>query len=195
MTLEFLEKASWWANVSVVSLTGLLAIAGLVAWYFSNAVGAKKDEEHARLVLELERVKAPRTIKEEHREAFIRALSAFKGQMVLIGAIPKTHETTTFGVELVHLLKAAGLDAVVNDAYVGYRIGITRGVAIRYRAGNDKGKRLADALSKALTESAITAFSAGGLEEEVVNRMEREKGMPRDHMNWESIAVAVGDKP
>lgn len=52
MTLNSLETASSWFNISVVVLTLLLAIAGFFAWYFSTKLGTMKDEALTRFKTE-----------------------------------------------------------------------------------------------------------------------------------------------
>jgi hypothetical protein len=52
MTLPSLETASFWANVAVVALTALAAIAGVIALYFATRLGAAKDEALTRFQTE-----------------------------------------------------------------------------------------------------------------------------------------------
>lgn len=66
MTLESLETASFWANASVVVLTGLLAIAGVFAWTFTTKLGAMKDEALTNFKVEsAEKVSAANARAEE----------------------------------------------------------------------------------------------------------------------------------
>lgn len=52
MDLEFLSKASSWANAAVVVFTVLAAVAGVVAWHFSNQYRDAKDEAFERFKLQ-----------------------------------------------------------------------------------------------------------------------------------------------
>ena len=52
MIQSFLEAVSLWANVSVVALTVLAAIAGVFALYFSSELAARKDTELTRFQAE-----------------------------------------------------------------------------------------------------------------------------------------------
>ena len=52
MDLEFLSKASSWANTAVVVLTVLAAVAGLVGWHFSSRYRDARDAALDRLKLQ-----------------------------------------------------------------------------------------------------------------------------------------------
>jgi CRISPR/Cas system CMR-associated protein Cmr1 (group 7 of RAMP superfamily) len=42
---SLLESVSYWSGVAAVTLTGLAALAGVVTWYSSSKLAAKKDED------------------------------------------------------------------------------------------------------------------------------------------------------
>lgn len=253
-----LSTLSFWSNLlgwSAVTLTGLGAAAGSLAWYFNVQKDAAKDEidlqykqesaakisaadlraaeatkkaEDARLEtaktsqelalanertrklelstakaneraieakLELEKYRAPRMLKPAQEEAFVVAMSEFKGQRVFIGAIADTAEASSLGVQLYLALGRAGLNVEGKGPYVKRVVRLARGVVVKHTTGNDKGLRLAEALAHALNENGILARRMVDLDEEVTARMEKEQGMPRNHENWEGVAVAIGDKP
>jgi len=52
MDLEFLSKASSWANVAVLVFTVLAAVAGVVAWHFSSQFRDAKDAAFERFKLQ-----------------------------------------------------------------------------------------------------------------------------------------------
>jgi hypothetical protein len=52
MDLEFLSKASSWANAAVVVFTVLAAAAGVVAWHFSSQYKDAKDAAFERFKLQ-----------------------------------------------------------------------------------------------------------------------------------------------
>ncbi len=52
MDLEFLSKASSWANAAVVVFTVLAAVAGVVAWHFSSQYRDAKDAAFERFKLQ-----------------------------------------------------------------------------------------------------------------------------------------------
>jgi hypothetical protein len=52
MDLEFLSKASSWANTAVVVFSVLAAVAGLVGWHFSSRCKDAQDVAFERLKLQ-----------------------------------------------------------------------------------------------------------------------------------------------
>ncbi len=253
-----LSTLSFWSNLlgwSAVTLTGLGAAAGSLAWYFNvqkdaakdaidsefrldsatkiaaadlRAAEANKKAEDARqetakheleLVVqrkelaaaseraaraearaveskvELEKYRAPRMLKPAQEEAFVTAISEFNGQRVFVGAIADTAEASSLGVQLYLAFGRAGLNVEGRGPYVKRVVRVARGVVVRHVTGNDKALRLAIVIAKSLNDSGIMATRMGSLDEEVVERMEKEQGMSRNHENWEHVAVAIGDKP
>jgi hypothetical protein len=156
---------------------------------------ALANERAADAKLELEKYRAPRMLKPDQEEAFVTAMSEFKGQRVLIGAIATTSEASSFGVQLFLAFSRAGLNVEGRGEYVRRVVMAARGVVVKHTTGNDKATRLALALANALNEAGILATRIGSLEEEQVQRMEKEKGMSRNDEAFETVAVAIGDKP
>lgn len=145
--------------------------------------------------LELERFKAPRTMLPEQVESFITEMSHFKGQRVLLGATSHNFEVVSFGSQIFDLLKRAGVKVEANPAFVGRVLGIVRGVVSKYTTGNDKSHLFAVALTQALKDRGIHAGFIGGLDEELVPRMEKEYGYERNGEHFEHVAVGIGEKP
>lgn len=90
MTLQELETAASWANVSVVALTVLAAVAAVFALYFSMRAGALKDEA-------LERFKADSAASIASANA--RVAEAEKGTADAIASAAKINERAN-GLEL-----------------------------------------------------------------------------------------------
>lgn len=156
---------------------------------------AEANKRAVEAKVELEKYRAPRILKPDQEEAFVNKMAEFKGQRVLIGAVAATSEASSFGVQLFLALSRAGLDAKANGPYVKRVVHTARGVVVKHVTGNDKALRLAIELSKSLNDSGIMATRMGSLDEEVVQRMQKEQGIPRNHETWEGVAVGIGDKP
>lgn len=156
---------------------------------------AEANKRAVEAKLDLEKYRAPRMLKPAQEEAFVAAISGFKGQRVFVGAIADTAEASSLGVQLYLAFGRAGLNVEGRGPYVKRVVRVARGVVVKHVTGNDKALRLAIAISKSLNDSGIMATRMGSLDEEVVERMEKEQGMSRNHENWDHVAVAIGDKP
>lgn len=144
--------------------------------------------------LSLAKLKAGRFLTPNGQKRVVEEMAPFKGMKVLVGTSPSSTEAVSFAATLTAYLKAAGLDAHLDQSppgIFGQLIGImVRGVVVRYVAGNDKGKRCAEALAKALTADDLMASSAPGLFETQPGVQNGDRNAP----NWEQIMVAVGDR-
>jgi hypothetical protein len=156
---------------------------------------AKAESQAVEAKLELEKYRAPRMLRPDQEEAFVSAMSEFKGQRALLGAIANTSEASSFGVQLFLALTRAGVNVEGRGLYVKRVVMVARGIVVKHTTGNDKARRFAGELANALNENGILATRMGSLDEEVVERMEKEQGISRNHENFESIAIAIGDKP
>ena len=154
---------------------------------------ANKRAEEAKL--ELARFKAPRSFSSEQWASFIKEMSEFKGHHVGIAAVSTTAESALLENQLFTALEEAGVNVERKPEAVQGRIRTALGVVARHTTGNEKGTRFAFAFSKALNEKGITSARLGSLDEGVVDRLEREQGLSRNHPNLEWVLIAVGDKP
>jgi hypothetical protein len=189
------ETAARLFNYSNVALLVGLAV-GLIATLGIFWFGAVKERhwetklantEHRAdsVTTELERLKAPRVLSAERMAMLTAQMSAFRGQVVSVGAIPETAEGAALERQIYSALKAAGMTAEVNRGAAGVQVGSIRGVLIAVVKGNVKAERFASALAQFLTESGIPATWQGGLRESLARESEKssQTGVSNPAMN------------
>ncbi len=158
-----------------------------------RAAEANRSAEQARL--ELAKLKAPRVLSVKQTELFTREMSKFKGIRVSVSHVAMTSEAARLTDQLLFAFQGAGLEAGNYPPAVKGRVGQATGVVVRHVTGNQIGTRLAFSIVKLLNSYGIQATRIGSLDEEVVQRMEMQNGMSRNHVNWQWVIVGVGDKP
>src|SRR6188474_824575 len=131
MDLEFLSKASSWANAAVLVFTLLAVVAGVAAWHFSSQYRVAKDAAFERFKLQSavsiaesaartaeatkkaseagEETAKPRQISEEQRTRLMTLLSAASPKgLVGLGCVRGDAEGGTLAEQIEEILKAAG---------------------------------------------------------------------------------------
>lgn len=158
-----------------------------------RAAEANRSAEEARL--ELARLKAPRLLTAEQTASFTKEMSKFKGTRVSVSHVAMTMEAARLANQLYFAFQGGGLMVDNVPPPIRGRIGQVQGVVVRHITGNRIGTRLALSITKDLNRYGIQTSRIGSLDEEVVQRMETQKGMSRNHENWQWVIVGVGDKP
>ncbi len=101
MTLQFLESASFWANVAVVVFTVLAAIAGVFALYFASRLSVAKDADLDRFKTESAKVIASADARAA--EANKKAAEAGEGTAkALSGAAEANERASRLELESLH---------------------------------------------------------------------------------------------
>lgn len=158
-----------------------------------RAAEANRSAEQARL--ELARLKAPRILTAEQTVSLTKEMSKFKGIRVSVSHVAMTREAARFADQLYFALQGGGLMVDNVPPPIRGRIGQVQGVVVRHITGNKIGTLVALSIAKVLNRYGIQTLRIGSLDEEVVQRMETEKGMSRNHENWQWVIIGVGDKP
>jgi hypothetical protein len=122
-------------------------------------------------------------------------MSKFKGSHVDVSHVAITSEAARPANQLYFAFQGGGLAVGNRLEVVRGRVGQVQGVVVKHVTGNQLGTRLAHSIAKALNKYGIQTSRIGSLDEEVVQRMETQKGMSRNHENWQWVIVGVGDKP
>jgi hypothetical protein len=143
---------------------------------------------------ELERLKAPRVLSAERLALLTAQMSAYRGQVVSVGAVPETAEGVALERQIYSALKAAGMTVEVNRGAAGFQVGSIRGVLVAVVKGNVKAERFASALAHFLTESSIPTTWQGGLRESLAREREEKEPGWRQQSGNEWALVVVGDK-
>jgi hypothetical protein len=172
-----------WNSVSTASrlhdffeLAGIVLLGLLViAEGFAFAYGHRKDYL----------VQSPRALSIEQQQRIIASMSPFKGLRAVLGAVPPSAANTKFLEEILHVLKAADVDAFINLNGVEASVsptgasnrgrmlteGFPSGVVIYYVTGNKRGEAFSKTLAQALNDADITALARGGRDEEMISNL------------------------
>ena len=156
---SLLESAAYWAGVAAVTLTGLAAVTGIFAWYFSDKVAtqrkidfdhfreksavdiaqaneraaeANKIAEEERLArVKLESKLAPRTLKGESQNAVVAAIKQFAPQTFDILWYSDDPESTNLANDIFAAFQRAGWKVDrPSESWLGF--GVQLGVIIEF---------------------------------------------------------------
>jgi len=174
----------WMGNTKEAYLRRELANAGRDA--------AQANARAAEASLELERLKAPRLMTEQQYRSLVRAMFAFKGSRVSVGALPDTFETVSLARQILLALNEAGIPADFNQGAAQVQVGVTRGVVAVFTAGNKKGETFASAFARTMNEIGIDTGAESGLMERLMPIMEKDDPAIRSKHDW--VIIVVGDK-
>jgi hypothetical protein len=155
---------------------------------------AEADARAAEAALALAKYRSPRVLTGAQIGALIVKMTPFKGQAVSTGAIPATHEGLSLAIQIAEVLKAAGLQASVNQGAAETHVGPVSGIVALAATGNAKGERFAAAFATAMSELGMPTYWAGGKMEALLQQMEKDNPIVRSEEYHAWVIIVVGDK-
>jgi hypothetical protein len=151
----------------------------------SNRIAAEANLEVARLTLEIEKMKAPRTLTPEQREIIVRAMNAYSGQGFAIKAAPDPEARELAKAIAMALISArwqAGHPlSAIQAGDIPMARGPVRGVEVEWQASSSQTtKEIGAALAKVLEEQGLATSSGPN---------------PQSLLYPNALGITVGTKP
>jgi hypothetical protein len=176
-SLEWAERLYSTANVALILSLAVGVIATVLIVWMGNVkeaylrrdlAGASKaaaeaNARAAEAALQLGQLTNPRVVSPEMEAMLIKALSPFgPHQFVGVGVLPVTVEGAALAMQLVDVLKRAGLMASMQQPSAQMHIGVAHEVVATFTTGNATGEAFAKEFARIMNEGGIATRAMGG---------------------------------
>jgi hypothetical protein len=181
------HKIAFWLIVVGIAVE---AVCTIFLFVFDEGISSAQQSK----IISLENRLAGRSLTAEQQEALKRRMTPFAKQRVSIGVLPMLKEHADFGLQLLAVLKASGVDAEINQPAAELSIGAADGIVARYITGNKKGQAFAEALADELYKAGIEAHALNDLNEASFHPPAPETNPDRNDEKFAWVVIGVGDK-